>query len=113
MKPGTYLIRHNLLNIQYKLVVSKKGEYALYSHGDHAGEVFIKNTTKEILEKHCTTVKILHTETVMYDIAWYVGGRLRETIRMHSHYAICKAKIEALRKSTHTTGKLLPIRSIQ
>jgi len=44
----------------------------------------------------------------MYNLAWIVDGKVKETILYNSPYAVCKWKANQLKNTTHKVGLLQP-----
>lgn len=57
-------------------------------------------TTGWVITKLPDTAKI-------YNLEYWVNGKLKETIPVNASYAICNSRATQLRKSTHRNGLLI------
>lgn len=102
---GTYLIRHKMLNVNYTLV-AYNGTFKILNSRT---KEFIKYTTLETVYEFCDVIEKIKTDQKNWNIVYYIGGEVREKITMNASYGIVQSKINALKRVSHKTGKLIAV----
>jgi hypothetical protein len=107
LENGKYLLKHKMLNVGYNLIVNNNTYKILNAKTDE----FIKYTTLDKVYEFCDIIKKFPEQSKMWDIAYYINGKLMETIKLNLPYPIVKNKANTLHRTTHQQGRLIPVPS--
>lgn len=105
MENGKYLLKHKMLQVGYHLIVND----GIYKLLNAKTDEFIKYTTLDKVNEFCEVVKKYPSGNKLWNLAYYINGKLIETIKTSAPYAIAITKARTLQRTTHKSGKVVPV----
>ncbi|MCC7514576.1 MAG: hypothetical protein IT212_07770 [Bacteroidia bacterium] len=99
---GSYPVEHRTLGTKYTLK-AYNGSLRLF---DVNTDIFIRRINEPYLKEWYYLGERMKSETTLWDIVWFVDGRVKEKIPMRASYGICMHRLNELKRSSHKSGLL-------